>query len=187
MTTNTILFKKLHEKATLPKQATPGDAGYDLCCVEDFRIHPGQTIVVPTGLAIADAPKYISYYSSAIDYLLACVSRTGQASPSNTLKIPYFLQLMSRSGLASKGLYVIGGVVDSSYRGEIKVVLHNGNESNPLKGYPQGLGYDFKAGERIAQLVVQAINTDMQFLEATDQTTTSETVRGSGGFGSTGS
>lgn len=170
-----IHLKKIHDKATLPVQAHAGDAGYDLTCVEDFRIMPGQTVMVSTGLVIADAPKVFEVPTYGL--VRNTVEKVG------TAKQPYFLQIMSRSGLASKGLYVIGGVVDASYRGEIKVLLHNGNESNPASGLPEGLGYDFVAGEKIAQLVVQSISISTEFVQATSESTTS---RQDGGFGSTG-
>jgi len=152
----TIGFKKVHEKAVLPTQAKPGDAGYDLCCVEDFILYPGQTYMVPTGLVVASWEV-------------------------NERFANHFLQILSRSGLASKGIYVLGGVVDSGYRGEVRVLLHNGNFGAWSKVQP----VTFKAGDKIAQAVVQCIMND-QLVSIKEVKEIEQTSRGDGGFGSTG-
>lgn len=84
----------------------------------------------------------------------------------------HFGHILERSSLALKRIKVGGGVVDGSYRGEVKVILHN--LSADL--------IDFKRGDKVAQLVLQRIaEADVEVVEEL-----SETVRGSGGFGSTG-
>jgi len=84
----------------------------------------------------------------------------------------YVVLLRDRSGLGSKGIQVLAGVIDASYRGEWKVVLHNtSNEA-----------YDVKAGDRIAQCLLLPV-PDFQ---VTEVSSLEETDRGSGGFGSTG-
>lgn len=148
-----IKFKKVHPNAKLPSQGKPGDAAFDLYCVENISIPVSSTIAISTGLVLADMPD--NFNSSSI-----------------------FLQIVGRSGLALKGIFPIGGIIDSTYRGEIKVIVYNGNSRmDPFK---------FNAGDRIAQLLIQQIvnhPNDIQMVESHEIT---ETIRGSGGFGSTG-
>jgi dUTP pyrophosphatase len=84
----------------------------------------------------------------------------------------YCWQFWGRSGLASKGIHPSGGLIDSDYRGELKVILNNISSQT----------YNIKKGERIVQVVpVPTVRVD--FHESTEL---SETKRGQGGFGSTG-
>ena len=121
-----------------------GDAAYDLRCVEPFRLEPGERAVVPTGVAVA-VPE-------------------GAAG----LVVP-------RSGLAAKhGISVVNGpgLIDPSYRGEVKVVLVN------LGSEP----YEGAAGDRIAQLLLVA-HAAPPVVEVTELV---GSERGDGGFGSSG-
>lgn len=143
----TLYFKKLHENAVLPRRATPDSAGMDLCaCMEaPVEILPGTTMMIPTGLAV-------------------------QPSDRHTV-----LLIFPRSGLASRhGITLANavGVVDSDYRGEIKVPLHN----------LSGESFLVEPGMRIAQLVV----TPVFFPDAVETDELEDTRRGSGGFGSSG-
>jgi dUTP pyrophosphatase len=101
----------------------------------------------------------------------------GQRKLINTgchMQIPagHFGSIRSRSSLAVAGLDVCGGVVDSSYRGLVKVILHNSIED---------YNYEVKVGDKIAQLIIQpCINPPIQ------EGSVDSTVRGEGGFGSTG-
>ncbi len=141
-----IQIKKLSEDAIIPKRGTEYSAGYDLYAVnsEDFVIAPGETVLTHTGIAVA---------------------------------IPqgYFGGVFARSGLSLKqGLRPANcvGVIDSDYRGEIMVSLHNDSS------LPQTV----KAHERIGQLVVMPYLTfDFEERQELD-----DTGRGTGGFGSTG-
>lgn len=141
-----IAVKKLREEAVLPTFGSKEAAGADLyaCLDSDVTIAPGQTAFIPTGLAM-ELPKGFAGL------------------------------IYARSGLACKrGLAPANkvGVVDSDYRGEFMVALHNhGTE-------PQTVS----AGERIAQLVV----TPVLIPEYTEVESLCETSRGAGGFGSTG-
>ena len=145
--TQTVRVKKLRENAILPTYGSAEAAGADLyACLEgEIVIEPGSSCFVPTGLSM-EIPK------------------------------GYAGLIYARSGLACKrGLAPANkvGVVDSDYRGEFMVVLHNhGNQ-------PQTVAH----GERIAQLVVTPVLTPA-FVECDDLT---QTVRAGGGFGSTGS
>ena len=143
---NTIRVKKLHPNAILPTYGSTEAAGADLhaCLNEPVVIEPGQTAWIPTGIAM-EVPK-------------GCAGL-----------------IYARSGLACKnGLAPANkvGVVDSDYRGQITVVLHNhGSVSQTVSG-----------GERIAQMVITPVLTPA-YVESDDL---SETGRGQGGFGSTG-
>lgn len=129
-------------------------------------------------------PTYGSEYAAGAD-LYACVDGEIQIKPHTTAVIPtgialelpvgYAGLIYARSGLATKkGLAPANkvGVVDCDYRGEVKVALHNHSEAVQV----------VDAGERIAQLVITPYIT-AQFEEADEL---SDTVRGGGGFGSTG-
>lgn len=141
-----IAVKKLRENAVLPTFGSPEAAGADLyaCLDAPVTIAPGHTAFVPTGLAME-------------------------------LPVGYVGLVYARSGLACKrGLAPANkvGVIDSDYRGEFIVALHNhGTESQTVA-----------PGERIAQLVV----TPILMPEYVETDSLSATQRGEGGFGSTG-
>ncbi|MGN0807031.1 MAG: dUTP diphosphatase [Candidatus Coproplasma sp.] len=135
--------------------------------------------------ANATVPTYGSEYAAGAD-LYACLETEVTIAPHATVLIPtgiamelpigYAGLIYARSGLASKkGLAPANkvGVVDCDYRGEVKVALHNHGE----------IAQTVASGERIAQLVIAPYLT-AQFIECDEL---SETVRGEGGFGSTGS
>ena len=129
-------------------------------------------------------PSYGSEYAAGAD-LYACIESEVTVAPHTTIMIPTGIALelpvgyagfiYARSGLASKRNLAPAnkvGVVDCDYRGEVKVALHNHGET----------AQTIAVGERVAQLVVAPYIT-AQFEEAEEL---SETVRGAGGFGSTG-
>lgn len=142
-----LKIKKVHENAVIPHRATAGSAGLDLCaCIDEpLTLAGGETALIPTGLAIAlPSAQYGAF-------------------------------VFARSGLSIKhgiGLLNSVGVIDSDYRGEIKVGVIN-QIKEP---------YTIQPGERIAQLVVMPVSV-MPVEEAADL---DETERGAGGFGSTG-
>lgn len=141
-----IRVKKLRPNAVLPTYGSGEAAGADLyaCLEEAVVVEPGRTAWIPTGIAM-EIPK-------------GCAGL-----------------VYARSGLAcKKGLAPANkvGVIDSDYRGEITVVLHNhGSEAQTVS-----------SGERIAQMVITPVLTPA-YVEAEDL---SDTDRGQGGFGSTG-
>lgn len=141
-----IRVKKLRENAILPTYGSAEAAGADLyACIEaPVTVQPGETVWIPTGLAM-EVP-------------VGCAGL-----------------VYARSGMACKrGLAPANkvGVIDSDYRGEITVVLHNhGSEAQTIS-----------CGERIAQLIITPVITP-GFMEADEL---SDTSRGVGGFGSTG-
>lgn len=142
----TIAVKKLDEKAVLPTYGSEYSAGADLyaLCEEELVFAPGETKFVRTGLAMEIPEGYAGL-------------------------------IYARSGLACKrGLAPANkvGVVDSDYRGEVMVALHNHSS----------VEQKIASGERIAQLVV----TPFLKAEFFESEALSDTVRGEGGFGSTG-
>ena len=143
-----IKIKKLYKDAMIPSRGSEQAAGYDLyACLggfEECEISPNTTMKIGTGIA-AEIPE------------------------------GYFGAVFARSGLATKkGLRPANcvGVVDSDYRGEIMVALHNDDKE------PQTI----QAYERIAQLVILPY-LNVSFTEVNEL---SDTERGEGGFGSTG-
>lgn len=141
-----IYIKKLLDRAIAPTKATEGSAGFDLysCVTKPAPIEPNNRLLISTGIAIE--------------------------IPSNCCGM-----ICSRSGLAAKhGVFVLNapGIIDSDYRGEIKVLLCNlGTETIVIEN-----------GQRIAQLVIVPVITS----ELKLSNRLIETVRGAGGFGSTG-
>lgn len=143
---NQICVKKLHPMAKLPVYGSAEAAGADLhaCLEEPVTVMPGETAWIPTGIAL-EVPK-------------GCAGL-----------------VYARSGMATKrGLAPANkvGVIDSDYRGEIKVVLLNHSQQPQI----------VEPGERIAQFVITPVLTPAYVL--VDEL--SDTERGFGGFGSTG-
>lgn len=143
---NTIRVKKLDPRAILPTYGSAEAAGADLyaCLTEPLTIHPGEVAWITTGIAL-EIPK-------------GCAGL-----------------VYARSGLACKrGLAPANkvGVIDSDYRGEIKVVLLNHGKEDQVIAH----------GERIAQFVITPVLTPV-YEEVTEL---DNTERGVSGFGSTG-
>jgi dUTP pyrophosphatase len=141
----TLRFRRLSAAARPPAHAHEGDAGYDLHAAEAVEIAPGERASVGTGIAVAIPDGHAG------------------------LVVP-------RSGLAARhGISLVNapGLIDSGYRGELRVLLLNTDRTEPFAIEP---------GDRIAQLVLVAVETgDVEEVAELD-----ETVRGVGGFGSTG-
>lgn len=140
-----LRLKKLDADLPTPKYANPGDAGLDLYSAETLVLEPGQRHMVPTGIAIALEPGYAGF-------------------------------VQPRSGLAAKqGLTIVNtpGLIDSGYRGEIKVIVLNTDASAAIK---------IDRGDRIAQLVIQEV-PEVQIVVVDEL---DETDRSTGGFGSSG-
>jgi dUTP pyrophosphatase len=134
----------LHPEAKAPRRGNDGDAGMDLASVVEVEIPPHGQATVSTGIA---------------------------------LQIPMdcYARVAPRSGLAAKhGISVGAGVVDSTYRGEIKVILFNHSDTP----------FQVNMGDRIAQIIFEKIYTPT--LEVVDPLDLQDTTRGADGFGSTG-
>ena len=134
--------KRLTPTAQLPTKAYTGDAGWDLYAdnLEELRLSPGDRLLIPTGCSFV---------------------------------IPegYYGRLADRSSIAWKhGCHVLAGVIDSSYRGEVKVVITN------LSPTP----FFIQPGEKLCQMVITQIYTG-GLVEVSEL---GETDRNEGGFGS---
>jgi len=136
---------RLDEGAVLPTRAHEGDAGLDLHALEPAVLAPGERASVGTGIAVEIPP-----------------GRAGLVLP--------------RSGLAARhGISVVNapGLIDSGYRGEVRVLLLNTDRAQP---------FEILAGARIAQLVLVAV----QLSVAVEVDALGDSERGAGGFGSSG-
>jgi dUTP pyrophosphatase len=136
-------MKRLHDAATLPSRAYDGDAGLDLAACERVELGPGERAVVGTGLTVAIPDGHAGF-------------------------------VQPRSGLAARhGITILNtpGLVDSGYRGELKVVLLNTDRAEPFVVEP---------GMRIAQLVVLPVALP----EPTEVAELPDSERGEKGFGS---
>jgi len=153
-----IEFVKMTETAKIPAAIRDGDIGFDIFCDEKFSIDPGHTKKVSTGIRLANMPT-MDHDRNRI-----------------------FLKVEGRSGLAAKGVFPIGGIIDPTYRGEIVVVLNYSGNVFPATGKST---IHFEKGDRIAQLVIYKVLTAGEIImQETNKVT--ETNRGSSGFGSTG-
>jgi len=140
-----IALRRLDPELPAPAYAHPGDAGADLLTTVDVTLAPGERALVPTGIAIALPHGYVAL-------------------------------VHPRSGLAARhGLSIVNtpGTVDAGYRGEIKVLLINLDQHDPIV---------LRRGDRVAQLVIQRVES-ARFV---DDEVLPESVRGAGGYGSTG-
>ena len=134
---------RLRPEARLPARAYPGDAGFDLAACERVELAPGARALVSTGIAIAVPEGYAGF-------------------------------VQPRSGLAARhGITIVNspGLIDSGYRGEVKIVLLNTDRERTFVA---------EAGERIAQLVVLPVPA----LELGEADELPGSPRGARGFGS---
>lgn len=137
-----LKFKKLTEKAKSPNFAHSTDAGMDLYTTKKIILKPNEKIVASTGIAMQIPEKHVGL-------------------------------IWDKSGVAIKrGIKILGGVVDSGYRGEILVGLINLSNKEQI----------FEEGDKITQILIQKIEQP----EIIETDTLEETDRGKKGFGSTG-
>ena len=138
-----IKVKKLKENAIIPKYAHDGDAAMDLFSTENYTISAGKRNLVSTGIAM-ELPQ------------------------------GYFSSIRGKSGLAyKKGICILGGVIEWTYRGEYGVIVLNTGDED----------FEIKKGDKVAQVVISPVAK----VEIEEVKELSETNRGVGGFGSTGS
>ena len=137
-----IKVKKLREDAKLPTHGHPGDAGMDFYCVEDVIFPPGKQEIVRTGVAIEIPEGYVGL-------------------------------IWDKSSISfNLGLKIMGGVIDSGFRGEITMNLLNVSNKEVL----------ITKDHKIAQMIIQKF----EYCDILEVEELSETVRGSGREGSTG-
>jgi dUTP pyrophosphatase len=140
-----VEFKRLSEAGRAPERAHAGDAGYDLFAAEACRLEPGERATVGTGIAVAIPDGH-----------------AGLVLPRSGLALRHGIALVNAPGL-----------IDSGYRGELRVLLLNTDRH---------AAFELAPGDRIAQLLVTTVES-AQFAEA-DALAASK--RAEGGFGSTG-
>jgi dUTP pyrophosphatase len=136
---------RLDNGLPLPSYAHDGDAGLDLYAADDIDLAPFERALIGTGIAVAIPVGFAGF-------------------------------VQPRSGLALKrGLSFVNtpGLIDSHYRGEIKIIAINLDPNSTLR---------VARGEKIAQLVIQRVER----VSVTETDSLDQTVRGEGGFGSTG-
>ncbi|MBI3671746.1 dUTP diphosphatase [Candidatus Azambacteria bacterium] len=137
-----VKFQKISDDAKVPAFAHKGDAGMDVFSFESLELLPGEIKAVATGVKMEIPEGYVAL-------------------------------VWDKSGLALKnGVKTMGGVIDSGYRGEIKIIMTNLSKE-VLK---------IEKGQKIAQMPIQKFESPE--VEAVSEL--SETKRGDGGFGSTG-
>ena len=140
-----IRLRKVDKELPLPEKAYEGDAGMDLLSAEDLEIKPGERALISTGIAIEIPSGFAGF-------------------------------VQPRSGLAIKhGIGVVNspGLIDSNYRGEIKVILINMDSEETFK---------VKREDKIAQLVIKKVESPT-FIVVDDL---NDSERGNNGFGSSG-
>lgn len=138
-------IKRIDSGLPLPRYAHDGDAGLDLFAAEDATLLPGQRRLIGTGIAVAIPDGF-----------------AGFVQPRSGLAVRHGLSLVNTPGL-----------IDSHYRGEIKVIAVNLDHETSI---------EIRRGDKIAQLVIQPIAR----CELDEVAELDETARGEGGFGSTG-
>jgi len=149
-----LLIKKLYSDALIPSYGSNGAAGVDLCAYGEHIVPARTRKLISTGISIQ------------------WVANTCEAN--NEKPEDYYFRIAPRSGLTVKYCIEIGaGVVDSDYRGEVKVCFINNSDSS----------YSITHGDRIAQGILEKIKR-FDAIEVVDELI--ETERGEGGFGSTG-
>ena len=137
-----IKVKKISESAITPTKANEFDAGWDLYAAEDAIIDPSKAELISTDISFAIPEGYVGL-------------------------------IWDRSGMAAKrGLHRFAGVIDSGYRGEVKVCLWNSSDKYCV----------INAGERIAQILFQEVPA----FTMVEVASLDDTERGIGGFGSSG-
>ncbi len=137
-----IQIKKLEVDAKIPQYALAGDAGMDIFSLENLELHPMEKVACRTGIVMQIPDGYVGL-------------------------------IWDKSGISVKGgIKILGGVIDSGYRGEIKIGLINLSQEV----------YKIKKGDKITQMLIQKVENP----EIVEVDELKETERGAGGFGSTG-
>lgn len=183
-----LKIKKLNPDAHIPTRAHPTDAGMDLYALPVEYTKGEKEIIKASliGTAVMDSAETFNRFCAATDSDWEYMFKNGiVVLPHKTVMVPtgiavsinpgYVGYVFARSGLASKqSLSPVNGVgvIDSAYRGEIKVPLHNHSDKIQI----------VDVGDRIAQLVIQPIS----LCQPVEVNKLDETDRGNAGFGSTG-
>lgn len=158
---------KSHEDAKMPTQDID-DIGFDIYSIEDVEISHLTVGKINTGLRFATNPHYPKD--------LHMVSNAGNYAYDDRWSLE--TKIEGRSGMASRGIFPVGGEIDPKYRGDIIVCLLN----------LTGEAYHVKKGDKIAQLVLRPVlaNTNNHYVEFVERPEQDTTDRGTKGFGSSG-
>ena len=149
-----LLIKKLYPDALIPSYGSKGAAGLDLCAYGEYTIPARTRKLISTGISIQ--------------------WMTSNDNGENEKQEDYYFRIAPRSGLSVKHCVEIGaGVVDSDYRGEVKICFVNNSDSS----------YSIAHGDKIAQGILEKIK-HFDTIEIVDELV--KTDRGDSGFGSTG-
>ena len=195
-----LLVLKLDVRATLPTRNNPTDAGFDVYCLNDCTIAPGETVRIKTGIAVQVQPLELSEYlgqglhGSGINFDYA----KGFNKPGGWT---FAVLAWDKSGLASRGLKLGGGVIDHGYTGEIQIVVTNvgavhrsllesqryveSMQQFEQRAMHQILAVNsahFKEGDKLCNVLVQRVELPM----IREVSYFPETDRGASGFGSSG-
>jgi dUTP pyrophosphatase len=137
-----VAVRRLREEAVLPGRAYDGDAGFDLASCDEIRMAPGERATVSTGVAVEIPDGYAGF-------------------------------VQPRSGLAARhGIAIVNspGLIDSGYRGEIRVVLLNTDLHD---------GFAIERGMKVAQLVIAPV-ASVRLIEVDELATSQRGIRGFG-------
>ena len=137
-----LKFTRFHPLAIKPELQTTGAGGYDLHTVERATVFPNEVVTIGTGVGFQIEPGYVGF-------------------------------IRARSSTSAKrGLNVVAGIVDSDYRGEVRLIVHNMTDNV----------VEVDSGTRLAHILFMPVATP----ELEEVYELSATERGEGGFGSTG-
>ena len=160
-----IYIKLISDNATMPAYSHPNDAGMDVFASEDVMIYPGQTVAVPTGIALAIPDGYEI-----------------QIRPRSGLSLNTMLRIPNSPG-----------TIDAGFRDEVKIIIHNASSDSseyPVdmiygtssKGNPKG-PYRINKGDRVAQMILaKTEHATFVTVDSVDEIGDNRM----GGFGSTG-
>lgn len=166
----------------MPKTMRPGDVAFDLTTPESYTLHPHAVTKVDTGFEIISVDAEESRddefgWETTDSWPDGDFSKVHNETPAPS---SIFLKIEGRGGLASKGIFPVGGVIDANFRGSVVVLLAN------ITNEP----YRLLRGDRCAQLIFYKCISDTHhnsvfIREAFGDTTTQQsTTRGKAGFGS---
>ena len=153
----TLFIKKLSPDAIVPCKKRNDDEGYDIFALEDTLLIHNKVTKVQTGIAA---------------WACDVVDTFAKGYREEIYENNYWIQIEGRSGLASKGIYPVGGVIDKGYRGSVDILLVN----------LSGDHFKVEKGDKIAQLIIR----DSHNCYVSEVQELPETDRGELGFGSSG-
>lgn len=172
-----LLIKKLHADAKLPSRGSAEAAGLDLYSVGDYTIPARGHAMIPTGIACAVPKGHVGLIQDRSGLASKGITTRGLADKERRVVLHDCYEQAQSMVLTQQPL---GGVIDSDYRGEWKVILANLTDND----------YTIKKGDRIAQFIVLRLAEnnliECELLPAKETTSLDDTERGTGGLGSTG-